>query len=85
LDVENLALFSTQMLGRSHSAASRMIADNVAEIYVEKVASRKGKPCNQKKKILGAILVLTPTFPLQVLLQTHNKRLYFRHWMPFCE
>lgn len=84
-DFENLALFSTQMLGRRHSAAPRMIADNVAEIYVEKVASRKGKPCNPKKKIVEAILVLTTTFPLQVLLQTQNKRLYFRHWMSFCE
>ncbi|PCI64045.1 MAG: peptidase M35, partial [Gammaproteobacteria bacterium] len=38
--VANLALFSHKMNGRSHSAASRMIADNVAEIYVQKVTSR---------------------------------------------
>ena len=48
--VENLALFSPQMNGRSHSAASRMIADYAAEIYVQKVASRKGKPCNPRKE-----------------------------------
>lgn len=51
--VANLALFSHKMNGRSHSAASRMIADNVAEIYVQKVTSRKGKPCNPRKEDCG--------------------------------
>ncbi len=55
LFVKNTALFEPSKANRSKNAdrASSLRGDYSAEIYVNKVVARKGKPCNPKKEDCG--------------------------------